>query len=81
MLGAADMIIQYDNTEPRAQGTWKGLATPQGRSASLCCPNCGQVVSIHTHAIDIAGGVTPSVYCPHPECDFHAWITLEGWRR
>lgn len=32
-----------------------------------------------THCIDTDGRVTPSAVCPHAGCQFHEFVTLEGW--
>lgn len=58
--------------------TWKGLRTPEGRSASLTCKN-GHTIALTNHDIGPYGVVTPSVVCPEAGCDFHENVVLEGW--
>lgn len=31
------------------------------------------------HEIDDTGDVNPSAQCPREDCDWHTWVTLEGW--
>ena len=59
-------------------GTWKGLQTPDGRSASFTCPN-GHIGSLEDHDIGEDGKVWPSVICHEKGCDFHLFIILSGW--
>ena len=67
---------QHNEHEP---GTWKGLRTPAGRSASFTCPRCGLACSLDGHTIEASGFVRPSVLCPVEGCTFHDWIRLVGW--
>lgn len=73
------MLIPHDDSEPRKPGTWKGLQTPDGRSASVCCPVCGVVAALTDHVIGKDGAVSPSLFCPKCGCTFHEHVTLEGW--
>ncbi len=60
-------------------GSWKGLLTPKGRSATFTCPN-GHTCALDHHEIAADGAVTPSVVCPYEGCGFHEFIKLEGWQ-
>jgi hypothetical protein len=67
-------------------GTWKGLMVPideigkrYRKSASMTCPECGQISSLSGHDIADDGIVSPSVVCPYELCHFHEFIKLEGW--
>lgn len=71
------VIIPHDND--LKPGTWKGgLKYDDTRTALFCCPN-GHVGTLTTHRIASDGKVTPSVVCPYEGCNFHEYITLEGW--
>lgn len=35
--------------------------------------------SARVHRIDRRGVVSPSYVCPHAGCQFHEFVTLEGW--
>lgn len=69
----------YPQNNNHLPGTWKGLGTPNGRSASFTCPN-GHVGTLSDHDIAADGSVTPSVVCSYDGCDFHEYIQLEGWQ-
>lgn len=56
-------------------GSWRGS---QVRSALVRCPKCRQECSL-PHKVESNGDVNPSVVCPYKECDFHEFVTLEGW--
>ena len=71
------MECVHDNDH--APCTWKGLGTPDGRSASFTCPKCHTVAHLDGHAIASDGKVTPSVVCPNRACDYHEWLKLVGW--
>lgn len=60
-------------------GTWKGLQTPVGRSASFTCPACSQMATLTDHTIQGDGTVQPSVVCPSHKCTFHEYLRLIGW--
>lgn len=60
------------------------------RTAIMCCPACGQDVSLSKHTVQEDGTVTPSVVCPTKEeqdrghsfmcpCGFHENLKLIGW--
>lgn len=68
----------YPQSNDHRAGTWKGLKTGTGRSASFTCPN-GHVGTLSDHTIADDGSVSPSVVCPYENCDFHEYIQLEGW--
>lgn len=48
-------------------------------TAMICCPQCWNAASLSNHQIDENGLVHPSVACSHDGCDYHEYITLEGW--
>jgi DNA-directed RNA polymerase subunit RPC12/RpoP len=49
-----------------------------GKTAGITCPRCPTFGSFAgTHEVAADGKVTPSVVCPN--CDFHEFVTLEGW--
>ena len=76
---------QDDVWMTEAKGIWRTCVVDQGisgiivRSATVACPDCGQLCSLTGHNIDDNGVVTPSVVCPHDGCSFHDFIQLEGW--
>lgn len=60
---------------------WRPLKRPDGsNTARVSCPDCGRSHILTDHDIGPNGDVTPSVVCSYPECDFHAFITLNGWK-
>jgi zona occludens toxin (predicted ATPase) len=48
------------------------LFCPEGHTAILQQPDGG-------HDIADDGTVSPSVVCPHDDCDFHEHVVLEDW--
>jgi len=55
-------------------GTW----WPAGTAAQVLCPNGHSIFLLpEVHTIRPNGEVSPSLVCNG--CDFHAFITLEGW--
>lgn len=77
----ADRIVLRPATSDWPQaGEWKGLRLGGGRrSASVGCPECGQLAHLDDHIISKDGTVTPSLVCPYEGCSFHAFVRLEGW--
>lgn len=69
----------YPQNNDYLPGTWKGLKTIKGRSASFTCPN-GHIGTLSDHDIAEDGSVSPSVVCPYENCGFHEFIRLEGWQ-
>lgn len=77
--------------DQRPKGTWKPLGTPTGKSASVSCPQCGEISTLDGHDIAADGTVTPSAVCPYTgslaaqfhcvPCTFHDHIKLAGWAR
>lgn len=55
-----------------------GTTEPPLRSAHVCCPGCGQTMSLRNHHIASDGTVTPSVVCGL-DCGFHDMVKLVGW--
>jgi len=59
------------------------------RVAIMCCPACGQDVSLSHHTITEDGTISPSVVCPtigydgsvKCPCGFHDMIKLMGQMR
>lgn len=49
-----------------------------GVTALMTCSN-GHISSLTNHEIDIVGKVQPSVVCAYDDCEFHEYVTLEGW--
>lgn len=60
-------------------GVWRGATRDGERTATMSCPECGEVASLSNHEIAPNGDVSPSVVCPHEGCGFHRYVTLEGW--
>lgn len=61
------------------KGVWRTCATKDGRTASLSCPECGDIASLSNHSIGDGGVVTPSLVCPYGDCSFHDNVRLQGW--
>jgi len=74
------MVYVAAQNNDYAPGTWKGLKTNIGRSASFTCPTCGKLAVLIDHSIDVDGTVAPSVVCPTDGCAFHDYVRLDGWR-
>jgi hypothetical protein len=68
--------LTYD--EDLTPGTWWGdhLEKPL-----IACPDCGGTLlgPPAPHTIEPNGDVNASVVCSHSGCDFHTYVTLEGW--
>ena len=62
---------------PPPAGTYRRVRQDGQLTAVVACPQCGWRGALSKHNIDSAGAVSPSVVCS--TCDFHDWITLEGW--
>ena len=61
-------------------GVYRRCRADGKMTATMSCPKCGQVASLSGHTINPGGAVNPSVVCPHEGCDFHEYVTLEGWQ-
>ena len=62
-----------------APGTWRPGTADGVPTAFFRCPKCQTYGALAgTHEIASDGAVSPSMVCPN--CDFHEWITLEGWQ-
>jgi hypothetical protein len=48
-------------------------------SASITCPNCGEIINLDNHAIQPNGVVHPMVKCTYLGCQFKDTVLLEGW--
>lgn len=72
-------LQHFSQSNDYLPGTWKGLETAQGKSASFTCPDCRQTGALVDHEILANGRVHPSVVCPTEGCTFHKWIVLDGW--
>lgn len=59
-------------------GCWRRLRVSGKQTASISCPECGNVAWLD-HDIADDGTVTPSLVCPEEACSFHEWVKLEGW--
>jgi hypothetical protein len=66
-------------SDPLDQGGWWPLGTPEGRSAVVRCPTCGECATLTDHTIAADGTVSSSLQCPHDGCTFHDHVRLEGW--
>jgi hypothetical protein len=78
------LVEDLSADELRAPGSWKPLTlrTNNGggtHSATVKCPQCGQVASLIHHVINDNGVVEPQVECPNTECSFSGKLQLEGW--
>lgn len=66
------------------RGTWheavfKEVSTDRViRIPLVCCPTCGQEMSLSGHMTQPDGTVSPSVVCPL-RCGFHDFVQLFGW--
>jgi len=72
------MITLPQGNEP---GSWEPVAEI-GRArfkAFVRCPKCNRVYTLRQHTVADDGTVTPSLVCPHDDCDFHEYVKLEGW--
>lgn len=80
------VITQADLTDTwlKTPGQWRVGLIGQGkqmkRTATMSCPDCGNFASLSNHIINGVGQVSPSMVCPNKECNFHEYITLEGWK-
>lgn len=69
----------------KTPGQWRPAILTDGRlTATISCPQCGQVGSLSHHEIAKDGAVTPSVVCPYADdpdkpCSFHDHVQLAGW--
>lgn len=65
--------------------TWKHSAEPYAGKhqvlAVITCPSCKKewILSGKVHQVSLDGTVIPSVICPLPECNFHAFVVLKEW--
>lgn len=74
------MFAAYPRNDAHKPGSWMPLKTPDGMSATFCCPKCGALGQLTSHEIGENGQVTPSVVCVNePDCSFHEYIRLDGW--
>jgi len=68
----------FSHSQARSNGTYKEFKSgPRHLSATIICPDCGQIMSLASHTIDQNGQVSPSVRCT--VCTFHDHIRLDGW--
>jgi hypothetical protein len=61
--------LMWKDCHPRTRATFK---------AELTCSN-GHSVSLRGHSIASDGRVSPSVVCRTTGCDFHDFVSLDGW--
>ena len=77
-------VVILERGEWDEKGKWRGLQSAEiGRTAVVCCPNCGTMFSLVGHVILEDGVVTaygqsPSVVCP-AKCGFDENVQLLGW--
>jgi hypothetical protein len=59
---------------------WKAChpSTQRRFKADLTCSR-GHGISLKNHRIEADGRVVPSVVCLAPGCDFHEYVSLDGW--
>jgi hypothetical protein len=60
----------WEHVSERSRKTFKAI---------VICPKCNNKSSIREHAIAANGDLSPSLFCPFTPCDFHEYVTLEGW--
>lgn len=81
------MLIELQRaTDGLKPGTWKAwqfldTATGYKWAATVCCPDCGRLLSLANHSIAENGQVSPSVGHPpeYPPCGWHTHPILLGW--
>lgn len=61
-------------------GTYRRGKADGRFTATMSCPKCGRPASLFWHEIAANGDVSPSLVCPHDGCDYHAYVTLDGWK-
>ena len=71
--------IGYPKGNGVEPGSWHGAKAPDKLTALFLCPTCGRMQSLSGHEIDKDGNVSPSLVCYYDDCDFHEFITLNGW--
>ncbi len=71
--------IPHGNPWLGDKGVWRGGVSDGVSTATVSCPDCGEVCSLTSHNIDAQGRVTPSLVCPTRNCDFHKFVELVGW--
>lgn len=75
--------IQKGNIKDQAPGTWWRHVFEDVKSVMVKCPRCGKIGEVSSeageHHIFSTGEVQPSLACPRMGCDFHEYVTLEGW--
>ena len=61
-------------------GLWTRAKRGDKVSAMISCHDCKRPTSLHqNHLIDSEGKVTASFVCGYDDCNYHEYITLEGW--
>lgn len=71
-------LAPSNRREDMPAGSWRLVMWGDDRSFIISCPKCG-LEACANHSIEPNGDVNPSVVCPHDGCDFHEFVTLEGW--
>ncbi len=69
---------------PRSR--WKKVLLDGQPAIRMQCPTCHVVGRLYLsstdsigHQVNWRGEVLPSVVCTNNDCDFHDYVTLEGW--
>lgn len=64
-----------------SSGTWARAQGSGKLTALVRCPECRRIASLSGHDIREDGIVHPSLVCPYDDCDFHEYVTLDGWSK
>jgi len=89
-MGTNAIFVKAVDKSDQRPGTWHRVQTVQvgthleGINVYAYCPDCGRRCGLHSthgrsHAIRGDGVVHPSMICPHAGCDYHEFVTLDGW--
>ena len=68
-----------ESVEDQLTETWRLSRDLDGALYPTIRDTNGDWFAIQTHSIAADGTVSPSVVCTYDGCDFHEFITLEGW--
>ena len=59
--------------------TWRATIGTDGSVYPVVKDSSGDMFGIEAHRISNEGVVSPSVVCMYIGCNFHEFITLDGW--
>ncbi len=69
-----------------SRSRWRKVLLDGQPAIRMQCPTCHVVGRLHLsardslgHQVNARGEVMPSVVCGNNDCDFHDYVTLEGW--